>query len=148
MDVDAEGDQFVRKEYQDHVLLLLVKENRQILEMLNAHRFDYVFADAIEDQDFKLTGIKKEKFKEVIYQTERIGQNIQDPKIVMVSIACSIHPLTLKLLPSINEKISRLRDKVWFDGKRQYRKSLDPKFDAGGLFLYSQFRGVFEAGRS
>ena len=53
LDVDAQGDQFVRKEYQDHVILLLVKDNRQILEMLNAHRFDYVLADAIEDQDFK-----------------------------------------------------------------------------------------------
>ena len=128
LDVDAQGDQFVRKEYQDHVILLLVKDNRQILEMLNAHRFDYVFADSIEDEDFKVTGIKKEKFKEVGYQTERIGQNIQDPKIVMVSIACSIHPLTLKLMPSINEKISRLREYKWFDAKSQYRSSIDPKF--------------------
>ena len=148
LDVDAQGDQFVRKEYQDHVILLLVKDNRQILEMLNAHRFDYVFADSIEDQDFKVTGIKKEKFKEVGYQTERIGQNIQDPKIVMVSIACSIHPLTLKLLPSINEKISRLREYNWFDAKAQYRSSIDPKFKflTGGGLLSFQFRGVFEAG--
>ena len=125
LDVDAQGDQFVRKEYQDHVILLLIKDNRQILEMLNAHRFDYVFADSIEDQDFKVTGIKREKFKEVGYQTDRIGPNIQDPKIVMVSIACSIHPLTLKLLPSIIE-ISRLRGYTWFDAKSQYRSSLDP----------------------
>ena len=148
LDVDAQGDQFVRKEYQDHVILLLVKDNRQILEMLNAHRFDYVFADSIEDQDFKLTGIKKEKFKEVGYQTERIGQNIRDPKIVMVSIACSIHPLTLKLLPSINEKISRLRECKWFMAKSQYRSSLDPqfKYSIGDGLLNFQFRGVFEAG--
>ena len=126
--MDAQGNQSSRKEYQDHVILLLIKDNRQILEMLNAHRFDYVFADSIEDQDFKVTGIKREKFKEVGYQTDRIGQNIQDPKIVMVSIACSIHPLTLKLLPSINEKISRLRGYKWFDAKSQYRSNLDPKF--------------------
>ena len=148
LDVDAQGDQFVRKEYKDHVILLLVKDNRQILEMLNAHRFDYVFADAIEEQDFKQTGINKEKFKEVSYQTDRIGQNIQDPKIVMVSIACSIHPLTLKLLPSINEKISRLRERNWFVAKSQYRSSLDPKFkyDTASELLSLQFRGVFEAG--
>ena len=145
---DAEGDQFVRKEYEDHVLLLLVKDNRQILEMLNAHRFDYVFADAIEDQDFKLTGIQKEKFKEVGYQTDRIVQNIQDPKIVMVSIACSVHPLTLKLMPSINEKISRLRDHEWFHAKSDYRSTLDPKFKYSGTnaLLTYQFRGPFEAG--
>ena len=148
LDIDAQGDQFVRKDYQDHVILLLVKDNRQILEMLNAHRFDYVFADAIEDQDFKETGIKKEKFKEVGYQTERIGQNIQDPKVVMVSIACSISPLTLKLLPSINEKISRLREFKWFDAKSRYRSKVDPKFkySGGSELLTSQFRGVFEAG--
>ena len=115
--------------------------------MLNAHRFDYVFADSIEDEDFKKTGIRKEKFKEVGYQTERIGQNIQDPKIVMVSIACSIHPLTLKLLPWINENISRLRELAWFDTKAQYRSSIDPKFKYHGDELLSlQFRGVFEAG--
>ena len=148
LDVDARGNQFVRKEYQDHVILLLVKDNRQILEMLNAHRFDYVLADSIEDQDFKQTGIKKEKFKEVGYQTDRIGQNIQDPKIVMVSIACSIHPLTLKLLPSINEKISRLREHDWFEAKSQYRSSIDPKFKNIGEdeLLNNQFQGVFEAG--
>ena len=149
LDVDAQGDQFVRKDYQDHVILLLVKDNRQILEMLNAHRFDYVFADAIEDQDFKLTGIKKEKFKEISYQTERIGQNIQDPRVVMVSIACSIHPLTLKLLPSINEKISRIREFDWFMAKILYRQNLDSKFFkyiTGSEWLNMQFRGVFEAG--
>ena len=58
--MDSQGDQFVRKEYEDHVILLLVKDNQQILEMLNAHRFDYVFAESIEDQDFKVTGIKGE----------------------------------------------------------------------------------------
>ena len=148
LDVDAQGDQFVRKDYQDHVILLLVKDNRQILEMLNAHRFDYVLADAIEDQDFKLTGIKKEKFKEVSYQTQRIGQNIQDPKIMMVSIACSIHPLALKVLPSINEKIFRLRGYEWSMAKSQYRSSIDPKFrnmDEDEV-LNNQFQGVFEAG--
>ena len=148
LNVDAKGDQFVRKDYQDHVILLLVKDNRQILEMLNAHRFDYVLADEIEDQDFKLTGIKKEKFKEVGYQTERIGQNIQDPNIVMVSIACSVHPLTLKLIPSINEKISRLREHHWFGVKSQYRSNLDPTFKYSGTdsLLIFQFQGVFEAG--
>ena len=42
----------------------------------------------------------------------------------MVSIACSIHPLTLKLLPSINEKISRLRAFDWFNGKKSISKEL------------------------
>ena len=148
LDVDAQGDQFVRKEYQDHVMLLLVKDNRQILEMLNAHRFDYVFADSIEDQDFNVTGIRKEKFKEISYQTDRIGQSIQDPKLVMVSIACSIHPLTLKLMPSINERISRLRGFDWSMAKSQYRWSLDPKVRTSlrDELLIFQFRGVFDAG--
>ena len=66
----------------------------------------------------------------------------------MVSIACSIHPLTLKLLPAINEKISRLREFNWFIAKSQYRGSLDPKnkFAGGADLLSLQFRGVFEAG--
>lgn len=145
------GDQAVKKEYQSNVILLLIKNNLQILEMLNAHRFDYVFSDSIEAQDFETAKIDRTRFQGIYYQTRRIT-DLKDPNLVQVSVACSIHPLTLGAMPYFNKWISIVRGGHGFDhirsAAREYRKAMDPKFDPKFLLdsLSNLFLGQIDLG--
>lgn len=107
-DINERGDQFVREKYQDHVSLWVTRDNRQLIEMLNAKRFDYIISDAIEDQDFKVSGLKQESFVHINFSTTNVKDS-NDPSLTMISIACSIHPSTLAAMPYLNKWINLTR---------------------------------------
>lgn len=124
--LNAEGDQVVRESYRDHVYLMMIRENRQLIEMLNAHRFDYIFADAIEDQDLQAARLEKDRFVQLAYETSKV-KSLMDPELVRMSIVCGIHPNTVAALPFFNKWISRNRSGDWKVEKASYARNLDPE---------------------
>lgn len=126
-ELDANGDQVVREAYKDHVYLMLIKDNRQLVEMLNAKRFDYIFSDHIEDQDLKASGLSKERFVQVEYSTSQV-KDLKDPALTQVSIVCAVNPETQRALPYFNKWIALNRGSAWKDSKRMYRNKVDPRY--------------------
>lgn len=154
LDVDSQGDQIVRPEFRRSVSLLLTRENVQILEMLNAKRFDYTFSDAIEGDDFATAKIDRSRFLEIGLSTVGV-ESVQDSQLTLVSVACSLHPTSLLTLPYINESIRRLRGREWFSSKVSYRKKIDLSsasiHDAIELLYNSKtyrFKGDFASGKT
>lgn len=125
---DSNGDQVVKSKYRDHISVLLIRDNRQLVEMLNADRFDYIFSDSIESQDFEVAGIDRKIFEEKNYETFLIS-DIKDPRLRQVSIACSIHPLTLKAIPYFNKWIKLDRNLMSTVRKANYRMKLEKSSD-------------------
>ena len=91
IEINEAGDQVIRKKYEDHISLILPRDNRQLIEMLNANRFDYIFSNSIEDQDFVSSGIDKNHFDKLNYSTSHV-KDLKDPELVQISIACAINP--------------------------------------------------------
>lgn len=144
------GEQTVKEEYKDHVILLLIRDNKQLLEMFNARRFDYIFADSIEPQDYVDAKISKAKFLEKTFKSNRIT-DIRDPNLIFASVSCSIHPTTLLMMPHLNAWISRTRGSSWISRKTSYRNRIDEKSSRTLSFLYTtlqNLRGQFESGES
>lgn len=144
---NATGEQQVKTEYRTHVMLLVARDNRQIVEMLNAERFDYTISDVIEDQDLKQSGIDPSRFHHLNFESSGV-LNKRDPSFVFVSIACAVHPLTLRAMPYINQWISRIRGLEWYMKKSAYRRKMDPKqgFFDPVLSTILRFRGEFNIG--
>lgn len=143
-----DGDQDVQEAYRKYVDLILVRDNRQLLEMLRAKRFDYILSSAIGEEDYQSTHIDPTSFKEFTYQSKALT-SLSDPNLVMSSIVCAIHPLTLKALPTINSQIASLRGIQWVDAKSRYRSQLDSSYLNFGGFSDSpvhNFRGAFDSG--
>lgn len=124
--LDSQGEQFVKNDYKKSVELRVIRDNRQLLEMLNADRFDYIFSDSIEDQDFSVSKIDKAKFSDIVFNTQSVFGS-QDPKLIRISIACSTHPLSIQAMPYINKWIQSVRSETWIRVKADYRKLVDPK---------------------
>lgn len=125
-ELDSQGDQAVRPEYRDHVTVLLIRDNRQLIEMLNADRFDYIFSDSIENQDFTSAAIDRSLYDEKAFDTYIITR-LGDPGLRQVSIACSIHPSTLKALPYFNKWIKLNRNLQSATRKENYKNKLEGK---------------------
>lgn len=147
---DAQAEQAIRKPYQKHVSLMMVRDNRQLIEMLNAKRFDYIFSDSIEEEDFKKSNLPQDKFNTINYQTISI-KDLADPALARISIACSIHPLTLKALPYFNKWIHATRAGSWKADKIDYRSIFDKRVDqfkgmAHNIFLAGKFNGQLRDG--
>lgn len=121
---DQKGDQILKPEYADHMYLLLPHSKLQLVEMLRAHRFDYVLSELIETNDITRAGIDSSQFTEVTYETQPILSE-QDPKIKFVSIACSLNPISLQAMPFINERIQLLRGRLFSEMQMEYREKID-----------------------
>lgn len=143
------GDQEVRNEYRKNVEIRLISDNRQIIEMLNAKRFDYAFYDDIEVEDFKKTKIDPDRFTLLSFQTGRVKDE-NDPNLVRLSISCSDTPITRKAMPHFNHWISLARGAPAMNRSQKYRTSLDPKSVNTFSTLNStpqRFRGIFQSGK-
>lgn len=147
-DIDPQGDQIVRPEFRRNVSLLVIHDNRQILEMLNADRFDYTFSDAIENHDFSVSGLDTAQFTHLNYISSSVRTK-DDPNLIQVSIACSDHPETKKALPFMNKWIATFRETTWRKRKLDYQNLLDrnaPKAQSIWEGTLQRFRGQFEKG--
>lgn len=129
--VTEDGEQVVRDRYKSHVALMVARDNRQLIEMLHAGRFDYLFSDSIEDHDLKVSGLKWEEFRRLNYRTSSV-KSLTDGSIIQVSVACSKHPISIAAIPLINKWIIRTRNKEWKTRQLYYRRRLDPTPEAMG----------------
>lgn len=146
--IDAKGDQAVRKEFQKNISLISLHDNSQLVEMLNGERFDYLFSDHIELSDLKRLGFDSSRFKYLAFARTGIHTGM-DPNLILVSIACSDHPLTRKALPHINRWISMYRGLEWQHQKWNYRESQDERIGfQRNIFqtTLQKFRGILETG--
>lgn len=121
---DEKGDQIVRPEYQRNMSILSIHENRQLLEMLNAGRYDYAFFDSIEDQDFSVSRISQEGWMQVPFESSHV-ESIRDPHLVQVSVACSTHPTSFEAMPYINRWIAQFRGTGWTERNIFHRSQVD-----------------------
>lgn len=149
---NEKGDQVVRSEFRRNVMTLLIRDNQQLLEMLNGGRFDYIVADSVEDQDFKKTGISKESINKTTVEVHRVT-SIQDPNLVLVSVACSDHPTAQAALPVINRQIDGIRGWQWTGKKLNYQRLTNGKPAEDDLIAASSttvfgLRGAFESGQA
>lgn len=145
----SSGDQEVRTEYRKNIEIRLISDNRQIIEMLNAKRFDYAFYDDIEAEDFKKTKLDPSKFAILPFQTGRV-QDENDPNLVRLSISCSDTPITQKAMPYFNHWISLTRGMRAGNRSQNYRTALDPKYSTTYSILNitpQRFRGLFQSGK-
>lgn len=147
LDRNEAGDQIVRPKFSDHAVLWLIRDHVQILEMLNAGRFDYMF-DRIEAEEFAKAKIQQSAFSSLSFHTSKIS-SIEDPSLTLVSISCSIHPQTLQLMPFINRAIRHTRGGAWGTKSIEYRSRLDPTYGVHNVAdtAYQSFRGMFDAGK-
>lgn len=122
---DKNGDQQVKKEYSHSVSIFLPRVSKQIVEMFNAHRFDYLFYGAQERLDLKELGIDPNLFAEVPFYSTRI-QDENNAGVKLISVACSESQVTVRALPYINQAINAVRgyqnSMRWFS----YKKRVDP----------------------
>lgn len=132
------GEQIVRPEFAENIELRVIRDNRQIVEMLKARRFDYTFSQIIEDQDLKDSKIAADELMRLTFKTPRIKDE-KDPNLVLVSIGCSDHPLSRKAMPWINKWIEASRGTGWVKATMAYRNQLDPGFQ-GDYIASTVFR--------
>lgn len=144
--VDEQGEQVVRDEFKTHVSLLVVKDNRQLIEMLHAERFDYSFSE-LDQKELNDSKLSPGQFGQIPYDTIRVKDS-RDPNLVQVSLACSVHPLTIKALPYINRWVSIHRGIFWEMQNRSYRSLLEGKEISQQLRygMVISFKGIFEGG--
>lgn len=147
--LDPKGDQIVREPYEKHIKLLLVRNNQQLIEMLNAKRFDYIFAQDIEAQDFRATGLDPEQFISLNYSINKV-KDLADPNLVRISIVCSVHPLSFQVIPHLNKWIALARSNQLREAQLHYRKAIDKDFyqayQPGSTRLTSKFRAQLNDG--
>lgn len=149
LEEDSSGDQVVKKQYQKNIALLVVRDNHQIAEMLNAHRFDYTFADSLEVEDLRFGKVDDSRLMRVSIGNANI-QGIQDPRLTFVSIACAANPITQAAIPHFNRWIRAVRGSVWERRNSSYRVGVDPSFiypDAS-INLSSQLAYTYQDGSS
>lgn len=149
-DVDDRGDRVVRKEFQKNVMLLVTKENRQLIEMLHAKRFDYTFSDSIEAQDLTSSKLDESQFMKLNFKNSSI-ERVGDPELVMRSIACAEHSLTLQAMPYFNKWIQMLRGTEWERRILNYRLKIDPNLKLledpyNRTSLFNRFGGAITRG--
>lgn len=146
-DIDERGDQVVRPEFQKNIDLRNLHENRQLIEMLRAERFDYLLTDNIEDQDFVDAKIDRSQFKTLIYATSGV-KSADDPRLERVSIGCSVSPETLRAMPYFNRWIQMVRGIYWLERKLDYRKKIDTRIGETWFMnsTLQRFRGDIDRG--
>lgn len=146
--VDKLGDLVITEKYSKHISLMLTSQNDQLIQMLAAQRFDYIISESIEDGDYEKNAIDKNDFMELNYKTSIIN-DIKDPTLILHSVACSITPKTVKLMPIINKWINSSRGINWFEKKLEYRRTIDKKVPPTlnrHSSVEAKFRGKFESG--
>lgn len=132
LESDAQGEARVKKEFESHIELRVLRETHQLVEMLRAKRFDYLLSDSIGKEDFAATHIPETTFEQLPYETLRIKDKA-DPNLALVSIACSNHPETLRAMPYFNKWIARFRGTEWITANLRYRGVLEPSFAKDSL---------------
>lgn len=146
--IDDRGDQEVKPEFRKQFELLSVHENRQILDMLNAKRFDYTFWEAIQDLELQVGSESGQKWLKIPFGTSRVRDK-SDPNLTYVSVACSLHPQAMVAMTSINKAIKQIRGLDWTEKSMKYRSKWDAKMPLGYAkfdSLISRFTGQFEEG--
>lgn len=120
------GDQIVEESLRKNVSILLIKDNRQLAEMLNADRFDYIFSDSIERESFEKSGLDPAQFATLNFETTSV-KSIEDPSLVRISVACAPHPVTIAAMPWMNQQIKAMRSSEWSLKMALYRRKMDSK---------------------
>lgn len=150
-ETNTTGEQVIKKAYSRQIELRVIRDNRQLLEMLNADRFDYIFSEAIQDEDYRQTKINPNDFIELKYTLNPPISGLADPNLWRVSIVCGIHPLTQRAMPWINQLIAQIRNPNWKARKSDYEYSYRRKGKAvrpilSTFFLVSRLQEQLKAG--
>lgn len=146
LELNQKGEMKVKKGFQQSVTLWSIKDNLQLLEMLNAHHVDYILSNSIEENHFINAKLSKDKFINITFETKRLSGPM-DPNLIFSSISCAINPLTIKVLPYINKWINTLRGVNWTISKIGYQKKLIPSLSINYSFTTMfTFKGLFEHG--
>lgn len=129
------GENTLRQEYRKNVIVKLIKQNQQLIEMLNASRFDYILSQAVEPETFESARLDRERFQELIYETSSI-RSLDDPNLIRQSVACSVHPLGYDVIPVINQTLQQVRSYFWRLNASEYHA----KWDSG--FKFHDFNNI------
>lgn len=154
LEINSQGDQIVKKEYEKNVSLRVTRDNLQILEMLNARRFDYTFSDSIDPSEFARAKLDASSFLQLRFSAASVW-SVDAPNLVLVSAVCSRHPLSIQAMPYVNEAIIQARGQDWVKRVANYRNKTSPylPLDQDGLDVFFnstvyRFKGELAANKT
>lgn len=146
----ANGSIDVLPQFQDHIDTRVLRDNNQMIQMLNGDRIDYLLGELVETEDYQAIRSRRVEFETISYQVQSL-KGVEDPRLILSSVACSLHPRTIEAMPTINEAISKDRDANWLLRNLRYQKILDPNTAIPTFYastLQYRFLGEIAQGRA
>lgn len=121
----SDGSIEITKPYRKHVETRVLRDNNQLVQMLEGGRFDYLLDTFIIADDYKAIRSGKTPFTSLAYETGSI-QSITDPEITLTSVTCSLHDTVKRAMPVINAAIRDFRGPVWSYRTAKTRDQFEP----------------------
>lgn len=132
--IASDGSIEIHEPYRGHIFTRVMRDNNQLVQMLEGGSIDYLFKDFVVSEDFKAIRSRQAPFSEYAYESHQIKSAL-DPQLTIHSVICGIHPTTMKAMPVINSVIRSLRGAAWELKSAKFQNQFE--LDSGSTYYFA-----------
>lgn len=98
----------LKENYNSHITTMIPSDSFQLVKMLDAKRIDYIISKLITSEHFRKAQIDPSHFQLITFDQTPVN-SVEDPNLETYSVKCNKHPLSYKVINTLNNLIRQKR---------------------------------------